>query len=80
MTGTSDNSAPSFFAALSNTLVRELVPFEIIHCLHSPNTKQVSTREADWLEGYARAYDTRIIVEVGDNREHGLPDGLDEEL
>ena len=58
----------------------ELVQFVISHRVHSPDAKKVSTREADWLEGYARAYNARIIVNAGHNWEYDVPDGLNEEL
>ena len=68
------------FCIFTKHLVRELVRFPTVHYLHSPDAKKVPTREADWLESYARAYDTRIIVNVGYDREHGLPNGMDEEF
>ena len=60
--------------------MRESVHFAISHGVYLPDAKKVSTREADWLEGYARAYNARIIVNVGHNWEYNVPDGLDEEL
>ena len=68
------------FCIFTKHLARESVHFAIVRYVHSPDAKKVPTGEPDWLESYARAYDARIIVNVGYNREQGLSNGLDEDL
>ena len=68
------------FCIFTKHLARESVHFASVCHVHSPDAKKVPTGEPDWLKSYARAYDTRIIVNVGYNREHGLSDSLDEDL
>ena len=68
------------FCIFTKHLVRELVHLPAVCYVCSPDAKKMPTGEADWLESYGRAYDTRIIVDMRYNGDYGLPNSLDEEL